>query len=318
VRREYCNARERMNSVLDFSLPLFSAELPAPLMWLVLIWLFAAGACIGSFMNVVIYRLPAGLSLLHPPSRCPSCERPIRATDNVPIFGWLWLGGRCRNCRAPISPRYPAVELVVALLFVGLAWVEPISRGSNQPSPPSIPAAELWGIYAYHLFLLCSLICAAFTEFDGQRLTTRLVLPPLVVGLIAPLVWPHLRPLTTLAPAATLIPPPFAGVVGVIAGLVIGLAIAAFDQRRQTTLATQQIAAPPSIFDFGIALAWVGAFLGWQAAIALAAVAGMTRLVLALAGRILPIFRRIGLMACLALWTWVWILAWRAMVEELL
>ncbi|MGH7134479.1 MAG: prepilin peptidase [Pirellulales bacterium] len=309
----------------DSSLLQFASEWPAPTVWLVLVWLFAVGACIGSFMNVVIYRLPAGLSLLHPPSRCPICETPIRPTDNVPILGWLWLRGRCRSCRAPISPRYPAVELLVALAFVGLAWVERISGGSNQPTAPGIPTHELWGPYAYHLFLLCSLICAAFTELDKHRLTTRLILPPFLVGLIAPLVWPHLRLLTGSAPLATLVPPPFAGIVGVATGFVLGFAIAALDRvwqtKTQPSLARvnekQPTGGPPSIVDFGVALAWVGAFLGWQAVIALAAVAGTTRLLLALAGRILPVLARIGLIACLTPWTAVWILTWRVIAEQL-
>lgn len=81
---------------------------------------FALGAAIGSFLNVVIYRIPAGLSLLYPPSRCPQCRRRLKVYDNVPIFGWLGLKGRCRYCRSPISIRYPLVELAAGLLFV---WV---------------------------------------------------------------------------------------------------------------------------------------------------------------------------------------------------
>jgi leader peptidase (prepilin peptidase) / N-methyltransferase len=68
------------------------------------------GAIVGSFLNVVAHRLPRGESLVHPGSRCPACATPIRPTDNVPVLGWLWLGGRCRACRAPISWRYPLVE----------------------------------------------------------------------------------------------------------------------------------------------------------------------------------------------------------------
>lgn len=79
---------------------------------------FILGASIGSFLNVVIYRLPAGLSLLSPPSRCPSCLTRLKPYDNVPVLGWLWLRGRCRYCRVKISPRYPLVELCHGLLFV--------------------------------------------------------------------------------------------------------------------------------------------------------------------------------------------------------
>jgi leader peptidase (prepilin peptidase) / N-methyltransferase len=74
------------------------------------------GAIVGSFLNVVAYRLPRGESLLHPPSACPSCGTPIKPYDNVPVLGWLWLRGRCRACGASISPRYPIVEAVTAAL----------------------------------------------------------------------------------------------------------------------------------------------------------------------------------------------------------
>jgi leader peptidase (prepilin peptidase)/N-methyltransferase len=74
------------------------------------------GAVIGSFLNVVAYRLPRGESLLRPGSRCPQCETPIKPYDNVPVLGWLWLRGRCRACGAPIPWRYPAVEAVTGLL----------------------------------------------------------------------------------------------------------------------------------------------------------------------------------------------------------
>jgi leader peptidase (prepilin peptidase)/N-methyltransferase len=77
------------------------------------------GVCIGSFLNVCIHRIPAGISLLHPRSRCPSCCRAIRARDNVPVLSWLWLRGKCRDCRATISPRYVLVELTVGVLFAG-------------------------------------------------------------------------------------------------------------------------------------------------------------------------------------------------------
>lgn len=80
----------------------------------------AFGAAFGSFFNVVAHRLPAGISLLRPPSACPGCETPIRPYDNIPILGWLLLRGRCRTCRAPISVSYPVVELTTALLAVGV------------------------------------------------------------------------------------------------------------------------------------------------------------------------------------------------------
>ena len=80
------------------------------------------GLIIGSFLNVVIYRIPAGLSIVKPASRCPSCESPINARDNIPVLGWLLLRGRCRNCGARISKRYPLVEALTGVLFALTAW----------------------------------------------------------------------------------------------------------------------------------------------------------------------------------------------------
>jgi leader peptidase (prepilin peptidase)/N-methyltransferase len=83
---------------------------------------FTLGACVGSFLNVVIYRIPAGLSLLWPPSRCPHCLHQLGKRENIPILGWLWLHGKCRHCRAPISIRYPTIELITGLLFLATFW----------------------------------------------------------------------------------------------------------------------------------------------------------------------------------------------------
>ena len=79
---------------------------------------FWLGAAIGSFLNVVVYRVPAGLSILWPPSRCPKCFHQLGMGENIPILGWLLLRGKCRHCRTPISPRYPLVEAITAIVFV--------------------------------------------------------------------------------------------------------------------------------------------------------------------------------------------------------
>ena len=85
------------------------------------IWLFAVGSCVGSFVNVVALRLPAGIGIARSSSRCPVCLHPIRWYDNVPLISWLMLRGRCRDCGTWISIRYPLVELLVGLLFLALA-----------------------------------------------------------------------------------------------------------------------------------------------------------------------------------------------------
>lgn len=88
----------------------------------------AFGAVVGSFLNVVVYRLPRGESLVRPRSRCPACEEPIAAYDNLPILSWVALRGRCRRCGARISPRYPLVELLTAASFAGVVAVHGVDE----------------------------------------------------------------------------------------------------------------------------------------------------------------------------------------------
>jgi len=88
--------------------------------WIWFVFVFAFGCCVGSFLNVVIYRLPRDKSIITPPSACPACGKRIRFYDNIPLFSWLLLGAKCRYCKAPISPRYFVIELFTGLLFVGL------------------------------------------------------------------------------------------------------------------------------------------------------------------------------------------------------
>ena len=91
------------------------------------IFIFLLGACIGSFLNVIIHRIPNEESIVFPNSACPKCQKPIKPYDNIPLLSWLVLGGKCRSCKNPISARYPAVELLNALLFVLVFWQIPFN-----------------------------------------------------------------------------------------------------------------------------------------------------------------------------------------------
>jgi leader peptidase (prepilin peptidase) / N-methyltransferase len=141
--------------------------------WLIFAWLCVMGGAVGSFLNVVVYRLPNGVSLITPPSHCPACKQPIRWFDNVPVFGWIMLGGRCRNCRSPISIRYPLVEAVTAAMFGGLALVE---------NPLSVA-------YGCHLVWLCTLLCGVLIAIDRKRPPLRLFIPALVAGVVWIVAW---------------------------------------------------------------------------------------------------------------------------------
>jgi leader peptidase (prepilin peptidase) / N-methyltransferase len=126
------------------------------------------GALIGSFLNVVIYRLPQGESLVTPGSHCPACDAPVRAFDNVPIVSWLLLRGRCRSCGATISPRYPAVEALTAVSFAAVV----AARGFDQ------------GLWLELPFVAC-LIALAGIDLDHQLLPNKIVYPMAVYGLVA-------------------------------------------------------------------------------------------------------------------------------------
>jgi leader peptidase (prepilin peptidase) / N-methyltransferase len=126
------------------------------------------GAAIGSFLNVVIYRLPLGESLVSPGSHCPHCNTPVRTRDNVPVLSWLLLRGRCRDCGGPISPRYPAVESLTAASFAAVVAV----RGFD---------ADLW----LELPFVACLIALAGIDFDHQLLPNKIVYPMAVWGVAA-------------------------------------------------------------------------------------------------------------------------------------
>jgi leader peptidase (prepilin peptidase) / N-methyltransferase len=126
------------------------------------------GAVVGSFLNVVIHRLPAGESLVTPRSRCPSCGTQIRALDNVPMLSWALLRGRCRHCGAPISARYPAVELVTAVTFAAIVAV----RGFDEGLVLELPLAAC-------------LIALAGIDLDHRLLPNKIVYPMAAYGLVA-------------------------------------------------------------------------------------------------------------------------------------
>ena len=145
---------------------------------------FALGLAFGSFLNVCIYRLPRGLSVIRPGSACPHCKAPIRFYDNVPVLSWLILRGRCRHCAKRISPRYLVVELATAFLFLACYWQFGLTLAMLK--------ASVLG------FLLLGLI---FTDAETHLLPDRLTLTGLALGLAFSLFVPVEDLLSQLAPA---------------------------------------------------------------------------------------------------------------------
>ncbi len=136
---------------------------------ILLSWLFAFGLCIGSFLNVCIFRIPSKGSISDPPrSQCPQCGATIRFYDNIPVLSYLWLRGRCRHCSGGISPRYPIVEMLSGLFAVAVAL--------------------RFGIYLEALFyyiFICTLLVIIFIDIDHQIIPDLLTLPGIVLFLAA-------------------------------------------------------------------------------------------------------------------------------------
>ncbi len=156
------------------------------------LWLGVIGACVGSFLNVVAYRLPRGMSVVWKPSHCPNCGHNIRARDNVPVLGWLILRGRCRDCGAPFSPRYAIVEALLGVTFFALAYIELFSGASNIFGGPLteavgslhtiwIPNGEIIALYAFHAALLALLLALVLIDQDNQRIPWRMILAAVVL-----------------------------------------------------------------------------------------------------------------------------------------
>lgn len=139
------------------------------------------GLLIGSFLNVVVHRVPAGMSISSPPSACPGCQAPIKAYDNVPVLSWLALRGRCRSCRTAISARYPIVELATGLFFVVVAArIWPLSDVPTEAAPL---VAALLELVAF-LWLAGASVALAIIDVEHHRLPDAIVLPSYAVGLV--------------------------------------------------------------------------------------------------------------------------------------
>src|SRR4051812_13395097 len=147
-----------------------------------IVFFFALGACVGSFLNVVVWRLPRGESLVTPPSHCPKCNTPLKWYDNLPVIGWLKLAGKCRYCKAPISPRYPIVEAVTGLLFVfyyvmffmmqvGPCAAHPVLvedplLGSLRSGPRLLDFRVDWAIYLLYMALVAGLLASSLIDAE--------------------------------------------------------------------------------------------------------------------------------------------------------
>ena len=143
-------------------------------------FIFFAGLCLGSFLNVCIWRIPREESIVWPGSHCPACNHPIAAYDNIPLLSWLLLAGKCRHCRAPISPRYFVVELLTGALFTGL-WL-----------------VHGWQVLtALYLVFTGALILATFIDLDHLIRPDRVTIGGMIAGPLLSVAFPVLHGQTT-------------------------------------------------------------------------------------------------------------------------
>jgi leader peptidase (prepilin peptidase)/N-methyltransferase len=185
----------------------------------------AFGLIVGSFLNVVIFRLPRGVSVVWPASKCGGCQRELRWFENIPIVSWLVLGAKCARCQSPISIQYPLVEAITAVLFVTVAAVTPVGP-----------------LLAARLIFVCGLIVLFGIDLEHQILPNTITLPGIAVGLGFALLGP---------------PGWRASLLGAVLGGGVLYAIAAgyYAVRKEEGLGMGDVKM----------LAMIGAFLGWQA-----------------------------------------------------
>jgi leader peptidase (prepilin peptidase)/N-methyltransferase len=205
-------------------------------MFLLYAIIFLFGLIIGSFLNVCIYRIPRGLSIIIPSSRCPSCTTPIKPLDNIPIVSYIFLGGKCRHCKARISLRYPLVEFLNAVLYLIVLW----KFG--------------FGLHTVVYFIFSSaLIVITFIDIDFQIIPDRITLAGIPLGFLA---------------GSFLLPDPFVrssllGIKESLIGLVSGFGLFYF-----VALAGSAIFKKDALGGGDIKMmAMVGALMGWKTVI---------------------------------------------------
>jgi len=222
------------------------------------------GACVGSFLNVVVWRLPQedpAKRSLGGRSHCPGCGEQIQWRDNVPVLGWLKLRGKARCCGTSISPRYPLVELLTAAAFYLLAVMPP------EPHGPMIVATgaglvfdlQNAGAFACYAIFLSLLIALTFIDFDTQLLPDALTKPGMAIG-VAASIWPGLTGPLVVDDSVS---PTLLSLLASVVGLLVG---------GGTTWAVRALGSyvfKKEAMGFGDVklLAMIGAFLGWQAAL---------------------------------------------------
>jgi leader peptidase (prepilin peptidase)/N-methyltransferase len=261
---------------------------------LLALWLWSFGANVGSFMNVVVHRVPHGLSVVHPGSRCPICREPIRWHDNIPVFSWLWLNARCRFCGTPIAARYPLVEALMGTLFLLVGFLAPVAL---EGVPLRIVTTHQlgmllpWLMYGYQMFLVSTLVCVALIRWDGQRARWPLWLPAFAIGWLAPQLppfglWLVVRPWASVMEGAA--PLWLLGLVDSLTGMSVGLILFML-----VRAANRQGGGRTKVRYAWAEFLVCGLMLGWQLVTLVMCLASLLQLGLAMVARQDPRWGRI-------------------------
>lgn len=212
---------------------------------------FVIGAVVGSFLNVVIYRIPLEKSVVWPASRCPRCLDRIGFVENIPILSWLLLGGSCRTCRLPISPRYPLVEALVGVLFAAVYLSDAHLAFSDRTSATTYLAV------LYHCVFAAVLVAISFIDYDWTIVPPSLTNFGIAWGLILGAIAPEIRPVPSAA--STPLGGLAVGLIGAISasGIILATRVLGGLIFRREAMGAGDIHI----------LALVGAVMGWQAAV---------------------------------------------------
>jgi prepilin signal peptidase PulO-like enzyme (type II secretory pathway) len=183
---------------------------------------FVWGAMLGSFLNVVVHRVPRGASIVHGRSRCPRCGAAVRPRDNVPVLGWLFLRGRCRDCAEPISARYPLVEAGCGLIVAAVAAVDLVHGGIDRMLLRGdwLP----WARFTCHGLALVTLAAWTLIAFAGSRVPQTAAVIAVAIAGLAAVALPAVQPVGVL-PAGGVWPadrPRLAALVAWLAGTTAG------------------------------------------------------------------------------------------------
>jgi leader peptidase (prepilin peptidase)/N-methyltransferase len=184
--------------------------------WMAIVFMALLGACVGSFLNVVIYRLPRNESIVSPPSHCTICDRLIGWYENIPVLSYLVLGGRCRTCKTPISPRYALVELITAVMFV--AVYDAFYKSGMHSWFGDVQMD--WPLFVAHLVLVAVLIACSAIDIEYYLIDVRITWFAMLVGVLAWMGLPA-ETLKTAAAMGTGAGPIFAGLVGAVLGCLV-------------------------------------------------------------------------------------------------